>query len=435
MTIMSRTPDHIKRPMNAFMVWSKQRRKELAQEHPRMHNSELSKRLGTEWKNLSDAEKRPYIDDAKRIREQHMVDHPGYRYRPRRKPKNMFKKVSSAYSMPNISGGASSNAAGYAAGQPLQIVTLHQQPAGSSISPHSTGLMPSTLSSQTPVSPAGTTVTTPNTSLFPAQNCAINYVLPKTVIGQQGFAPTTFFQHAMYPSNQMATFAPHVVSGGTGFPGTALQIMTTGADTGGNYSVLVQSDNSAHSNASSPGSGIGLVRPSFQVNGLQKPCTDSSSTSGISSLSESTSPLPVEGTKTQSHPHISYSKQQSTHPTSSVMPLYSPTPMGYIIQHPSQNTAQGSLRSAISMPDLHHPTSAAAVNNIQHAATCTCVSCVLAKHQVQQIPSPFMNFAQVGGAPPEVKPTATYIILQPSGTGTPVTHGIPTASIVAPVTN
>ncbi|KAM3724396.1 Transcription factor [Dirofilaria immitis] len=90
--IQSASPadDHqfIRRPLNAYMIFTKQERKKLLALNPNMKMHEASRIMGEKWKNMSEKEKRQYFEASKQNRLDHkkaLKDNPNLVYHPQRK--------------------------------------------------------------------------------------------------------------------------------------------------------------------------------------------------------------------------------------------------------------------------------------------------------------------------------------------------------------
>jgi len=72
--------DRIRRPMNAFMIFSKRHRPLVHQKHPNQDNRTVSKILGEWWYALGTEEKQKYHDLAHQVKEAHFKAHPEWKW-------------------------------------------------------------------------------------------------------------------------------------------------------------------------------------------------------------------------------------------------------------------------------------------------------------------------------------------------------------------
>ncbi|XP_049643089.1 protein capicua homolog isoform X1 [Suncus etruscus] len=92
-----REKDHIRRPMNAFMIFSKRHRALVHQRHPNQDNRTVSKILGEWWYALGPKEKQKYHDLAFQVKEAHFKAHPDWKWCNKDR-----KKSSSEAKPPNL---------------------------------------------------------------------------------------------------------------------------------------------------------------------------------------------------------------------------------------------------------------------------------------------------------------------------------------------
>ncbi|PSN51999.1 hypothetical protein C0J52_06119 [Blattella germanica] len=72
--------DRIRRPMNAFMIFSKRHRALVHQRHPNQDNRTVSKILGEWWYALGPEEKQKYHELASEVKEAHFKAHPDWKW-------------------------------------------------------------------------------------------------------------------------------------------------------------------------------------------------------------------------------------------------------------------------------------------------------------------------------------------------------------------
>lgn len=86
---LNKFTNHIKRPVNCFMIWAKLERHNY---NKSINNADISKILGKKWLSMSEKDKQPYKDMSHQISIQHKINNPNYKYIPKRKDKKIMKE-------------------------------------------------------------------------------------------------------------------------------------------------------------------------------------------------------------------------------------------------------------------------------------------------------------------------------------------------------
>ncbi|CAF0793087.1 unnamed protein product [Rotaria sp. Silwood1] len=101
-------PGHVKRPMNAFMVFSQIERRKMVQLAPHLPNADISKCCGAKWKRMSLRERQPYMEESERLKHLHARQYPTYKYQPRKRCKTNSTTNVASHSSSTIASSSSS---------------------------------------------------------------------------------------------------------------------------------------------------------------------------------------------------------------------------------------------------------------------------------------------------------------------------------------
>ncbi|RUO95491.1 high mobility group box domain-containing protein, partial [Jimgerdemannia flammicorona] len=83
----------IPRPKNCFMAYRMDKQHEIMKQWPGVNNKDISRIVGSMWKQESEEEKGRYKAIAEELKKCHAREYPGYKFSPKKKTqKNNLKK-------------------------------------------------------------------------------------------------------------------------------------------------------------------------------------------------------------------------------------------------------------------------------------------------------------------------------------------------------
>lgn len=95
--------NHVRRPMNAFMIFSQKERPLIHQEFPNCDNRAVSKMLGKRWYSLNSCEKKKYHEIASQLKRDHFKANPNWKWRNKGSEESAFAPCSTAPILKSVS--------------------------------------------------------------------------------------------------------------------------------------------------------------------------------------------------------------------------------------------------------------------------------------------------------------------------------------------